>query len=104
MNAEIRQRKRRELNKADESGVDSSSGSPIECPVLTKHTGAPETEVVWLESGKMEVGDAECHLRKFAEKMERERNEARKLAEDGRLGRIPSNRKFSWENAKDRRK
>ena len=80
------------------SDLSVSTGSPIECPVLTKHTGAPETEVVWLESGKMEVGDAECHLRKFAEKMERERNEARKLAEEGRLSRIPSNRIFSWEN------
>ena len=83
---------------AGASDLSESAGSPIECPVLTKHTGAPETEVVWLESGKMEVGDAECHLRKFAEKMERERNEARKLAEDGRLSGIPSNLIFSWEN------
>lgn len=35
----------------------------------------------------------------FARQLERELNEARKLAEEGRLGHIPSNQTFPWENA-----
>ncbi|AKA60295.1 hypothetical protein P8625_44 [Verrucomicrobia phage P8625] len=68
--------------------------------MLTRDTGAPETEKIWLESGKMEVGDAECYLRRFAEKMERERNEARKECELWR-GRFCDERiRFPWENMK----
>lgn len=34
-----------------------------------------------------------------ARRLERERDEARRIAEEGRLGRIPSNRVFPWETA-----
>lgn len=34
-------------------------------------------------------------------KLKLERDEARKLAEDGRLSRIPSNAIFPWDNDKD---
>lgn len=46
------------------------------------------------------MGEPEIVDASFAKKLERERNEARNLAEEGRLGQIPSNRVFPWENAK----
>lgn len=45
-----------------------------------------------------EYGQLSACMQQHARKMERERDEAREIAEEGRLGHIPSNRKFPWEN------
>lgn len=56
------------------------AGSPFGCPGLAKSSTTPEVDKLWIETETMESGDAECALRKLAERLERERNEARSLA------------------------
>jgi len=57
----------------------------------------PESDAAW-EYSWDEGGCPEEHLLDTMKKLERERDEARRIAEEGRLGQIPSNRIFPWEN------
>ena len=65
----------------------------------------PETDAEWLISAKVESVEAECMLRKIAEKLERERDDARREAEefrdDMRIHLTEGPGTFSWENAPD---